>query len=120
MAYTIIQAERKSGVPSTRIRFWIKKGLFPTLETDENGVRYFSESDLDWLCWVERLRFTRMSIANILRYAKLYTQGEATFEERKQMLREQREFIIKDIEMQKEILRVIEDKLRVYYNDDLA
>lgn len=97
-----------------------KKGLFPTLERDENGVRYFSQSDLEWLIWVERLRFTRMSIANILCYAKLYTQGEATFEERKQMLREQREFIIKDIEMQKEILRVIEDKLRVYYNDDLA
>lgn len=50
----------------------------------------------------------------------LYAQGKETFEERKQILREQREFIIKDIETQKEILRVIEEKLRVYYNDDLA
>lgn len=118
MAYTIIQAERKTGVPSTRIRFWIKKGLFPMLETDKNGVRYFSERDINWLIWVECFRSTRMSLTNIKRYAKLYAQGDATFKERKAILCEQRELILKDIETQKEILKKIEYKLRVYYDDD--
>ena len=38
MAYTIIEVERKTGVASRKIRFWIDKGLFPFLQRDGNGA----------------------------------------------------------------------------------
>ncbi|MDY5557648.1 MerR family transcriptional regulator [Helicobacter sp.] len=28
MAYTIIQVSRKSGIPHSKLKFWLKKGLF--------------------------------------------------------------------------------------------
>ena len=52
MKRTIIEVERKTGIPSTKIRFWIKKGLFPFLQSDKNNVHYFSESDIEALRWV--------------------------------------------------------------------
>lgn len=47
MAYTIIEVERMTEISSHTLRFWIKKGLFPGLDFDENGARYFSQSDVD-------------------------------------------------------------------------
>ena len=46
MAYTIIEVERKTGVASRTLRFWADKGLFPFVQKDSNGVRYFSEKDV--------------------------------------------------------------------------
>ena len=49
MAYTIMEVERATNIPSRKIRFWLDKGLFPFVERDENGVRYFAKSDMEWL-----------------------------------------------------------------------
>lgn len=46
MAYTIIEVERATNIPSRKIRFWLDKGLFPFIERDENGVRYFAKVGL--------------------------------------------------------------------------
>ena len=43
MAYTIIEVERATNIPARKIRFWLDKGLFPFVERDENGVRYFAK-----------------------------------------------------------------------------
>ncbi|WP_370524756.1 MerR family DNA-binding transcriptional regulator [Helicobacter winghamensis] len=43
MAYTIIEVERATKIPSRKIRFWLDKGLFPFVERDENGVCYFAK-----------------------------------------------------------------------------
>ncbi len=56
LAYTIIEVERKTGIPSRTLRFWADKGVFPYVEKDKNGVRYFSEKDLQWVIWVDYYR----------------------------------------------------------------
>ncbi|WP_231624712.1 MerR family transcriptional regulator [Helicobacter ailurogastricus] len=56
MALTIIEVERQTGIPSRKIRFWCDKGLFPFVQSDSNGVRYFSKSDIAWVEWVQCLR----------------------------------------------------------------
>ncbi len=113
MKRTIIEAERKTGIPSTRIRFWLKKGFFPELETNKNGVRLFDNQDIDKLKWIEWFRFVRMSLANIKRYMHLVSLGEkSTFQERKKILEDQRELIIKDLQLTQEILSKIEQKIK--------
>ncbi|MCI5787281.1 MAG: MerR family transcriptional regulator [Helicobacter trogontum] len=49
MADTIIEVERKTGISSHTLRFWVKKGLFPFIDRDKNGVKYFSEKDIKWV-----------------------------------------------------------------------
>ncbi|CAM2843736.1 MerR family transcriptional regulator [Helicobacter burdigaliensis] len=62
MVYTIIEVERKTGVPSRTLMFWADKGVFPYVEKDENGVRYFSKKDLQWVLWVDCYRQIGVSI----------------------------------------------------------
>ncbi|RDU69944.1 MerR family DNA-binding transcriptional regulator [Helicobacter cholecystus] len=114
MAWTIIEVERKTGIPSTKIRFWIKKGLFPSLQTDKNKVRYFSQQDIDQLGWIECLRKTKMDIKTIKLYINLYLQGDQTLKERKEIIKNQIEFAKKDLIKTKEILKILEEKYRMY------
>lgn len=65
MAYTIIEVERKTGVASRTLRFWADKGLFPFVQKDSNGVRYFSEKDVQWVFWIDCYRQIGMSIEDI-------------------------------------------------------
>ncbi len=114
MAYTIIEVERKTGIPSTKIRFWIKKGLFPFLQSDKNNMRYFSEVDIEALRWIEYLRQTKMDIKTIKLYMDLYMQGESTIGERKEIVKNQIEYVKADLAKTQEILRVLEQKHKFY------
>lgn len=78
MAYTIIEVERATNIPSRKIRFWLDKGLFPFVERDENGVRYFAKSDMEWLKWIEWLRQCGMSLKEIREYADALSGGIKT------------------------------------------
>ncbi|MCI5633629.1 MerR family transcriptional regulator [Helicobacter sp.] len=114
MKRTIIEVERKTGIPSTKIRFWIKKGLFPFLQSDKNNVHYFSESDIEALRWVEYLRQTKMEIKTIKLYMDLYMQGESTIAERKEIVKNQIEYIKADLKKTQEILKILEQKHKFY------
>lgn len=120
MAWTIIEAERKTGIPSTKIRFWIKKGLFPYLQTDHNKVRYFSQKDIDALRWIEYLRETKMDIKTIKHYIDLYFQGDKTIKERKEIIKNQVAFVKKDLIRTQEILKILEEKYQKYENLECA
>lgn len=114
MAYTIIEVERQTGIPSTKIRFWIKKGLFPLLQSDKNRVRYFSKKDIEALLWVEYLRESKMDIKTIKLYLDLYAQGESTIAKRKEMIKNQIKCVKADIARTKEILKILEKKYQHY------
>lgn len=120
MAWTIIEAERKTGIPSTKIRFWIKKGLFPYLQTDHNKVRYFSQNDIDALRWIEYLREAKMDIKTIKHYIELYFQGDKTIKERKEIIKNQVAFVKKDLIRTQEILKILEEKYQKYENLECA
>lgn len=120
MAWTIIEVERKTGIPSTKIRFWIKKGLFPYLQTDKNKVRYFSQNDIDALRWIEYLRESKMDIKTIKHYINLYFQGDKTLKKRKEIIKRQVEFVKKDLVRTQEILKVLEEKHQMYENLECA
>lgn len=104
MAYTIIEVERKTGIPSRKLRFWISKGLFPNIEKDKNNVAYFSQKDLDWLRWVEYFRHSKMSLKNIKEYARLLSFGDSKLGERIAILKAQREILHKEILEAQQIL----------------
>lgn len=56
MAYTIKKVEKETKISAHTLRFWAKKGLFPFVQKDENSVKYFSKSDIEWAKWIEWLR----------------------------------------------------------------
>lgn len=77
-------------------RFWLDKGLFPFVERDENGVRYFAKSDIGW---VDCLRSCNMSIKDIKHYINLTTGGMKTAKERKELLERHFKILSKELEI---------------------
>ena len=114
MAYTIIEVERATNIPSRKIRFWLDKGLFPFVERDENGVRYFAKSDMEWLKWIEWLRQCGMSLNEIRAYAEALSGGIKTAQKRRALLQKSYANLQTHIASLQEISQKLETKLRMY------
>ena len=114
MTYTIIEVERKSGIPSRKIRFWLDKGLFPHIYKDKNGVRLFSAQDVDWLCWIELYRQLGMSIKDIAHYRNLADKGDSTLQERLGIIQSQKAQNLAEIAKLQEAIAMLEYKENLY------
>ncbi|EAJ7087659.1 MerR family transcriptional regulator [Campylobacter jejuni] len=114
MAYTIIEVERKTGVSSRTLRFWLDKGLFPFVEKDKNGVRHFSEKDLEWVIWVDCYRQIGMSIKDLKRYIFLCAKGKNTAKERLEIILKLKGKILQDIKKFQSILEKLNFKIDLY------
>lgn len=114
MAYTIIDVERQTGIPSRTLRFWVSKGLFPYLERDKNNVAYFSARDVEWVRWINWLRISEMSIENIRKYVLLAHKGNATAKERQSMLHTQRQIVLDKVANLHAALEKLDYKIGVY------
>ncbi|EAK0829917.1 hypothetical protein CFT13S00388_07435 [Campylobacter fetus subsp. testudinum] len=119
MAKTIIDVEKQTGISSRTIRFWLKKGLFPFVERDKNGVNYFSDRDVEWVIWVDCLRKTGMSIEKIKHYIALAAKGKSSAQLRLKMIEEQKEAVKAEIKKLEEIDKKLDYKIG-YYKDMLT
>jgi len=122
MAYTIIEVERHTGMPSRTLRFWLDKGLFPFVERDENGVRYFSAKDIEWVYWIHCYRKAGMSLEQIKNYIHLCAKGKQSAQKRFEIITKQREKVLKEIEKLQSALPTLDFKIKYYellIKDDL-
>ena len=65
MAYTIGQAAQKAYLSPSALRYYDKEGLLPFLLRSENGIRMFTDTDLEILTIIDCLKKTGMSIKEI-------------------------------------------------------
>ena len=116
MAYTIIEVERRLGIPSRTLRFWASKGLFDNLERDKNGVLYFSEAGLEQVIWVDCLRKGGMSIKKVREYINLVSSSnsKSNLTKRKAMLSKQLSLVREEIAHLNLIESMLEGKVEFY------
>ncbi|GGG85873.1 MerR family DNA-binding protein [Paenibacillus radicis (ex Gao et al. 2016)] len=57
---------------------------------DRNGIRSYSDNNLDWIETVQALRSTGLSLTEIKQYIELYKGGDSTLPDRKNMLAHQK------------------------------
>lgn len=120
MNYSINEVAKKFGLSIHTLRFYDKEGLMPFIGRDKSGNRVFSETDLNWVAMVCCLKDTGMSIKEIKQYADWCTQGMQSISERKAMLADHRKQVVKQIEDMKKNLALIDSKIAVYENPELA
>ncbi len=86
MNYTIKDAIKKLGLTVHTIRHYCDMGLVPNLRHDTHGNRIFDDQSMNWLQAASFLRSSGMSIPDIKHYFDLCLEGNATIEERYQIL----------------------------------
>lgn len=112
--YTMKQVADKMDISVHTLRFYTNKGLFPNITRDVNGVRIFSEDDLDWVHIVQCLRKTGMPVKDIKYYVNLYLLGDNTAPERYRMVLSQKEKAERDLEVMKERIEHLSHKAEWY------
>ena len=65
--YTIGQVSEMFDLPVSTLRYYDKEGLFPTMER-KNGIRKFSEVEIEALRVIECLKESGLEIKDIKRF----------------------------------------------------
>ena len=118
MSYTISEAAQKTGLPPSTIRFYDKEGLLPNIKR-KNGIRVFEDMDLRLMGLLTCLKNTGMPIKRIREYVELTSKGDDTLQERYEIIKAQRQFVLDQIEQLQYYLEELDFK-DWYYNKALA
>jgi len=105
---------RRVGVGPHTVRYYEKLGLLSDVHRLPNGHRFFSEKDVDWLAFVQRLKETGMPLAQILKYSELRAQGDATLHARKEMLEAHAEALRNELARQQQHFEKLKEKISIY------
>jgi DNA-binding transcriptional MerR regulator/catechol 2,3-dioxygenase-like lactoylglutathione lyase family enzyme len=89
-AVPIAEVVARTGLSADTLRFYERRGLFPSVTRTSGGQRRYTERDLDRLDFLLRLRDTGMPLAAMGRFADLRGEGEAGRPGRLAMLLEHR------------------------------
>jgi DNA-binding transcriptional MerR regulator len=111
--WTVGQAAEKCGLSQHTLRWYERIGLLPAIERGSDGRRRYSDSDLDWLSLLTKLRATGMPVRDMQRYAELVRSG-AGHAERLDLLIKHRQEVRQALAAQRETLKLLDAKIDSY------
>lgn len=113
-AYTISEVVAVTGLTAHTLRWYERIGLMPHIDRSHTGQRRYSNKDLDWLEFVNKLRMTGMPVADMVRYAELVRAGASTYGERRELLEATRRDVLTRIGELQDALAVLDRKIGFY------
>lgn len=119
MQYSMKQTCQQVGMTYEALKFYCNQGLVPNVKRDKNNYRVFDERDIEWTKGLICLKRCGMSLEDMKRYLTLCLRGKSTIPERKEILKQQREFLVKKMENLQEDIAYIDWK-QSYYDDVLS
>ncbi len=111
--HTIGEISNKFNLSISTIRYYDKEGLFPNVER-KNGIRQFSDSDVESILIIECLKKSGMQIKEIKRFLDWCNQGDGTLQKRYKMFIEQKEKVLSQIAELEKALNLINYKCWYY------
>jgi DNA-binding transcriptional MerR regulator len=107
---------RLTGRSVHTIRWYEAQGLIPGVERDRGGRRVYVRDHVEHLVFLEQLRRSGMTVAQMRRLSALAMQGWRTLEQRKAVLRAHRAAVEAEIARLHAALALIDAKV-AYYDD---
>ena len=95
--YSIGQVSELLGLPASTIRYYEGKGLIPSLTRKPSGIRGFTETDIEWLRMIGHLKMSGMTIGEISDFTALYQYGDETIEQRRALIHNRRNEILRQM-----------------------
>ncbi len=114
MSYTIGQIAKKANLPPSTLRYYDKEGLLPFLSRSANGIRIFTDKDVELLRIIDCLKKAGMPIRAIKHFMDLATQGDATISERLELIRQQQTMVATQITQLQSTLEILNYKAWYY------
>lgn len=111
--YSIGEISKMFQLPISTLRYYDKEGLFPHLKR-VNGVRQFSESEIETLRVIDCLKKSGLEIKEIKKYMSLCSLGNTTLKQRKEIFEKQKEEVLQEIEKLQKVLSMLNYKCWYY------
>ncbi len=103
-----------SGISAYTLRYYEKIGIFQEVNRNSSGHRNFTENDIVWAEFINRLKETGMPLEQIKQYAVLRNQGEHTAVARMNLLKNHAAALKKKILEENQHLNKIGEKIQYY------
>lgn len=117
--YSMKEACSLTNMTYENLKFYCNEGLVPNVKRDRRNYRVFNEHDIKWIQSLNCLKSCGMSIAEMKTYLALCMEGEGTIPERKVILAEKKEALLRSIaELQKAVAFI--DWKQGFYDDVLS
>lgn len=117
--YSMKEACTLTNMTYENLKFYCNEGLVPNVKRDRRNYRVFDKHDIKWIQSLNCLKSCGMSIAEMKQYLALCMEGEGTIPERKVILAEKKETLLKSItELQKAVAYI--DWKQRFYDDVLS
>lgn len=114
--YSMKEACTLTNMTYENLKFYCNEGLVPNVKRDRRNYRVFDEHDIKWIQSLNCLKSCGMSIAEMKQYLALCMEGEGTIPERKVILAEKKETLLKSITELQKAVAYIDWKQRFYDN----
>lgn len=111
--YTIGEVAKLLNITTHTLRFYEKEKIITPERTDQ-GDRRYSESHIQWLRFVIKLKETKMPLVQIQEYASLFLQGEKTTFKRLSLLKNHQDHVQNQIQVLMEIDEILRKKISAY------
>ncbi|MGE3346858.1 MAG: MerR family transcriptional regulator [Ramlibacter sp.] len=105
---------RRSGRSVHTIRWYEAQRLMPGAARDAAGRRLFSQSHVQWLGLLDRLRASGMSVRDMQAYARLMRQGKPALADCRVLLQEHRARVQQRCDELREALTLVDSKIAMY------
>lgn len=117
--YTMKQACEQVDMNYETLKFYCNEGLVPNVKRDVHNYRIFDDKDIAWIRSLSCLKRCGMGITEMKEYVRLCLMGEASIPERKLILSEKKDSLLKKLREVQECIDYIDSKQQ-FYNDVLS
>ena len=110
----IKEVSEKYGISPDTLRYYEKAGLILNVPRTKNGIRDYSEENCQAINFIKCMRSANISIEGLARYMELLQEGDATHDQRRQILVEERDNLAARIQHMQEALDHLNKKIGMY------
>ena len=114
MGLTIKEVSEKYDIPSETLRYYERVGVIPPVTRTAGGIRYYSDTDIQWVENAKCMRAAGLPIEVIIEYLRLFREGDSTIKARMDLLSEQRETLLKQYKQLEETINRLDYKISKY------
>lgn len=117
--YSMKQACELTDMAYENLKFYCNEGLIPNVKRDSRNYRVFDDHDIKWIQSLSCLKKCGMSISEMKKYLSLCLEGESSIPERKVILEEKKEALLRSMAELQEAVDFIDWKQN-FYDDVLS
>ena len=114
MGLTLKEVSKKYGIPAETLGYYERIGIIPPVTRTAGGIRDYGEEDLSWVENAKCMRAAGLPIEVLIEYRKLYGEGDTTFQDRLDSLREQRDLLLAQKKQLEETLHRLDYNISRY------